>query len=82
MNEVINLIRCPSCEENFIEESHEFVCPECVPKVNADLAAYDVHKAVQEMDHQSIEQIVERLPILERAYEHLGAIIEIARKHK
>jgi hypothetical protein len=81
MNDVINLIKCPACEVNFIDESHEFVCAECIPQVTADLAVYEVHKSVTEVDRHPANLLAEHLPVLEEAYNHLGEIINNARKN-
>lgn len=77
---IITMIQCPACEVGWIDEAHEFVCNECVPKVHADLVVYEVHKAIQEIDKLDLEQIKAKLLYLKRAKEHLDAIIHIAEK--
>ena len=75
------MIQCPACEVGWIDEAHEFVCPDCIPKVHADLVVYEVHKAIQELDkHLTSEQLKSRLLYLRRAKEHLDAIIHIAER--
>lgn len=77
----IEMIRCPACKKNFIDEGHEFVCSECAPEVEADLLVYDVHKSVQEIDsHLDMDQLKRREQVLLRAYSHLGAILEALNK--
>lgn len=77
----IEMIPCPVCNKNFIDEGHEFVCQECAPEVDADLLVYDVHKAVQAVDsHLDMTQLKRREQVLVRAYHHLGAIVEALSK--
>lgn len=75
------LVQCPYCKTNWLDEAHEFVCNDCAPKVEADMIVYDIHKKIQDADkYLTSTQLKERLPVLRRAHEHLGAIIKMISK--
>lgn len=76
----IDMIHCPACKKEWIEEVHEFVCPQCIPNVQADMAVWDLHKSVQDIDGLEHGLIISRLDIIKRARDHLNAIIKMAKQ--
>jgi hypothetical protein len=56
MAETINLVKCPSCDINWIEDSLDF-CPACEIQINTDLLIHDLVSAcnaLSELDKAEI----------------------------
>lgn len=76
----IIMIKCPACNENWIQEAEDLVCSACIPGVQADMVIYQVHNSIQDIDKLPINDIKTRLSILRRAKDHLEAIIQAAER--
>lgn len=76
----ISMRKCPACNEDWIQDDAELVCPKCIPIVYADTIVYEVHRSIQDADKLPVEDLRNRLPILRRAKQHLDAILESLEK--
>lgn len=77
------MIQCCLCQKNYIDADLEIVCEECRPKMEADIAVWDVLHAIERMDEKVFpDQLKTRLTVLKKAYQALGTIIEMVEKYK
>lgn len=78
--EVITMVRCCYCGDEWCREDIELVCDKCTPTLNADFAIADLMNAINNIEGFTAAEIKPRLNLLVFAHSKLSTIVEKVKK--
>lgn len=79
MSQIINMILCPHCEENWIREDDEAACEQCMPAYEVDIAVASLITAVNDLLSQPTPEVRVRINLLIDAHNKLTELIKKAK---
>ena len=80
--EVIIMVVCPYCEEEWVREDDELVCKDCEPSLKADLAVASLIQAIDELGNCAAGAVQQRRDLLISAHHNLTQLIKKPTKKK